>query len=115
MAGRKKMNLPDIKSLSLAELKSLEKKVAKAIATHEVRQKKAALQALEAKAKEMGYSLSELTGAEPAPVKKRTAKAGVAKYKNPMDAKQTWTGKGRRPQWVLDALEAGKSMDDLAV
>lgn len=117
MAGRKKMNLPDISELSVAELKSLEKKIAKAIETHQVRQKKAALQALEAKAREMGFSLADLTGEAPAPAakKRKSPKAGVAKYRNPKDATQTWTGKGRRPGWIMDALEAGQSLDDLAI
>jgi len=115
MAGRKKMNLPDISGLSVAELKSLSRKIDKAIETHAKRQKKAALQALEAKAKEMGFSLSELTGAEKAPARKKSTKPSAAKYKNPTDASQTWTGKGRRPQWVVAALEKGKSLDDLAI
>jgi len=117
MAGRKKMNLPDISELSVAELKSLEKKIAKAIETHQVRQKKAALQALEAKAREMGFSLADLTGEAPTPTakKRKSPKAGVAKYRNPKDATQTWTGKGRRPGWVMDALDAGQSLDDLAI
>lgn len=115
MAGRTKMNLPEIGELSLAELKALEKKVVKAIASHEVKQKKAALQTLESKAKELGFSLSELTGMEKLVVRKKAAKPGVPKYKNPADATQTWTGKGRRPEWVNAALDAGKSLDDLAI
>lgn len=114
MAGRKAMNLPDISALSLAELKSLKKKVSKAIETHETRQKKAALQTLEAKAKELGFSFAELTALKGAQ-SRAPATAGVPKYKNPANEEQTWTGKGRRPDWVRAALEAGKSLDDLLI
>ena len=33
--------------------------------------------------------------------------SGVAKYANPADKSQTWTGKGRQPQWYKDAVAAG--------
>ena len=35
------------------------------------------------------------------------------KYSNPDDPSQTWSGRGRRPRWVTQALEAGRSLDDL--
>lgn len=27
----------------------------------------------------------------------------------------TWTGKGRKPQWVIDYLATGKSLDDIKI
>ena len=53
----------DLKSYSLKELKDLQSQVAKAISTFEDRKKKEALAKLEEKAREMGFSLAELTGA----------------------------------------------------
>lgn len=32
----------------------------------------------------------------------------AAKYKNPFDANQTWTGRGVRPRWMVDGIAAGK-------
>lgn len=104
----------DLEGLSLEHLKSLEKKVAKAIASYEERQRASALAALEAKAKELGFSLSELTGAA-APRKGKAKSAGIPKYANPENPGQTWTGKGRRPEWFIAAINAGKSPDDLAL
>jgi DNA-binding protein H-NS len=43
---------------------------------------------------------------------KSTAK-GVAKYMNPENPKQTWTGRGKRPKWLNEALDSGKTLDDL--
>lgn len=40
-------------------------------------------------------------------------KTGVPKYQGPEG--QTWTGVGKRPRWFVDALESGKSADDLLV
>ena len=38
----------------------------------------------------------------------------AAKYINPI-TQQTWSGRGKRPQWIHDALAAGKSLDEFAV
>ncbi|CUH66180.1 H-NS histone family protein [Thalassovita gelatinovora] len=106
------MSVEELSEYSIAELKALHKKVAKAIETYDDRKKKAALAELEDKAKEMGFTLTELT----AVMGKKTIKpAGVAKYRNPENPEQTWTGKGRRPAWFLAAIEAGKSAEDLTI
>jgi DNA-binding protein H-NS len=102
----------DIDDLSLSELKALHKKVAKAIEGYEERQKLQALAALEAKAREMGFSLSELTGA---PQGKSKRKPAAPKYRHPDDASITWTGKGRQPAWFKSAVTSGVSPDDLLV
>lgn len=101
--------------MSLADLKSLEKKIVKAIATFEERQKMAALKAIEEKAREMGFSLSELTGAAAVTRRGKPKTAGIPKYANPENPAQTWTGKGRRPDWFVAAVEAGKTPEDLAI
>ncbi|MDQ2089820.1 H-NS histone family protein [Marimonas arenosa] len=108
--------MAQLNAMTLTELKSLEKKVVKAIAKFEEREKKKALSTLKAKAREMGFSLDELTAAQPkAPAAKKPAKKVPPKYANPDDPTQTWTGRGRRPVWVTQALEAGKSIDDLSI
>lgn len=42
------------------------------------------------------------------------AAASVAKYRDPVSGK-TWSGRGRRPSWVLDLERQGKSLDDLRI
>ncbi|MEZ5479411.1 MAG: H-NS histone family protein [Thiolinea sp.] len=37
------------------------------------------------------------------------------KYRNPDDASQTWTGRGRKPLWVEACLENGKTMEELEI
>ena len=102
----------DLDALSLKELKKLQGDVAKAISTYEDRMKKEALAELEAKAREMGFSLGELLGG----VKGKRSAGGVApKYAHPENPSVTWTGRGRKPKWVVEALEAGKSLEDLAI
>ena len=102
----------NLQSLSLKELKDLQSQVAKAISSFEDRKKKEALSALEEQAKAMGFSLAELTGAA---VKTRKRSPAVPKYRNPADASDTWSGRGRKPRWFAAALKAGKKPDDLAI
>ena len=101
----------DLHSLSLKELKDLQAQVTKAINGYEDRRKKEALAELEEKARAMGFSLAELTGISS--VRKRSP--AVAKYANPSDPSDTWSGRGRKPRWYAEALESGKSPDDLAI
>jgi DNA-binding protein H-NS len=106
--SRTAMNL---EKMSLAELKSLHADVGKAIASFESRKKSEALAAIEAAAKASGYTLSELFGGKAT----KTRKAVAPKYAHPENKSLTWTGRGRKPLWVVDALGKGKSLDDLAI
>ena len=101
----------DLEALSLGEQKKLQKDVAKAISTFEDRQKAEARAKVEALAREMGYSLAELVGTET-----KSARApAAAKYRHPENPALTWSGRGRKPQWFVEALEAGRTASDLAI
>ena len=51
---------------------------------------------------------SKAAGSKPAKAKRATAGKKVApKYRNPADANQTWTGRGRTPLWVQALQTAG--------
>lgn len=99
----------DLQKMSKEELVALQKDVSKAISNFDERIKAEALAKLEATAKEMGFSLSDLTGG------KKAGKVNPPKYRNPDDATKTWTGRGRQPQWIKDALAAGKDLEELAI
>lgn len=102
----------NLEEMNLSELKSLQRQVAKLIESYEARQKGYALAELEAKAKELGFSLSELTGVSGPKAKRKSAKP---KYHHPDDASITWTGKGRQPDWFKKAVMGGVSPDDLLI
>lgn len=38
-----------------------------------------------------------------------------AKYASPDDASLVWSGKGKRPGWIVAALESGYSLEDLLI
>ena len=101
----------DLEALSLNELKKMQKDVAKAISTFKDRQKAEARAKVEALARDLGYSLTELVGTET----KSTRAPAAAKYRHPENPALTWSGRGRKPQWFVEALEAGKTASDMAI
>lgn len=101
----------DLAARLLSELKKMQKDVAKAISTFEDRQKAEARAKVEALARDLGYSLAELVGTET----KSSRAPATAKYRHPKTPSLTWSGRGRKPQWVVEALEAGKTASDLTV
>ena len=105
----------DLPSLDLSQLADLKKQ----IDIEMVRRREAERQNLRAEIQRMagaaGVSITELLSEISEKKTRKVASAGVAQYANPADNSQTWTGRGRRPQWVQDALASGKSLDDLAI
>ncbi len=100
----------DLGKLSLDELKSLKKDVDKAITGFKSRQRAEALKEVQAVAKKHGISVDELLG------KKGGKKAKApAKYKNPANASDTWSGRGRQPAWFKAAVSAGKAPESLEI
>lgn len=101
----------EINNLSLKELKDLQTQVAKAIATFEDRRKREAVSKLEASARDLGFSLSDLVDA----AQPRKRPAAAPKYANPQNADDTWSGRGRKPRWFIEAVDAGKAPADLEI
>ena len=105
----------DLNEMSLPELKRLQRDLEKAIASFEQRQLAAARAELEARARELGFSLAELADAANAPAKRSRAEA-QPKYRNPANPKETWSGRGRQPRWLTVALTSvGAKIEDFAI
>lgn len=111
----------DLKSMTKKELKKLIKDAQKALSTIDARDKREAKRAAEKAAAKFGFSLNDLTGSseKPAPAKRGPKKKPktVAKpqYANPSDPTQTWTGKGRRPNWFLVAVDNGTDPESMKI
>lgn len=106
----------DLESLSLPELRTLRAQVEQAI-----RRKGSATQRLikrmQKMADDQGISLNELIsiagGSSSIPT---TSRSGAAiKYRNPVNPSQGWTGRGRKPGWVVEYLANGGTLDKLAL
>jgi DNA-binding protein H-NS len=68
-------------------------------------------------AREAGVNVSDLI----AQVSKGAAKTAgtrkpvAAKYRNSSDESQTWSGRGKRPRWLADALATGAVLDSFLI
>jgi DNA-binding protein H-NS len=64
---------------------------------------------------QFGISTEDLGLAGRAGAGKNKSRGSVAaKYRDPLSGK-TWTGRGRRPAWVLDLEGQGKTLDDCRI
>lgn len=93
------MKASELAQMSLKDLRALSARVEEAIANREHQDRadvKAKLADLAAKA---GFSVGELFG------NGRGGKRGsvAVKFRNPKDPTQTWTGRGRKPNWLNEA------------
>lgn len=102
----------DLSALSLSELKTLRRDVERHIGGWQERKRREALAAAEEAVREHGFNLADLGLAGST---RRRGAASPARYANPADPTQTWSGRGRRPGWVKEALAAGKQLSDLAI
>jgi DNA-binding protein H-NS len=108
----------DLHSMSRGDLEKLRSDIDKALASLETRKLAEARKAAEEAVRALGFSLDEVVGGgAPAPKSRgrKAAKTGEAKYHNPANPSQTWTGRGRQPGWIKDGLKAGKSLGDFAI
>lgn len=104
----------NISTLSLDQLKELQQQIPVEIKRREKEVKEKLLEELKTLAVSRGFSLEQLLKGEAAESKTKV-KTVKPKYCNPNNAEQTWTGRGRKPQWVLDQLAQGKTIESLAI
>lgn len=107
----------DLEKMSREELIDLRDRVDAALATLAEREKDAALKAAEEAARAHGYSLSDLGVSSAGKTRKRRRAAGPVnppKYRHPTDPKKTWSGRGRKPDWIKEAEEKG-TLEKLAI
>ncbi|NMG33006.1 H-NS histone family protein [Azoarcus sp. TTM-91] len=116
----------DLGKMSLTELRRLQSKVESEIRRRSDSTRRDLLKRMQKMAAEEGLSLDDLLGNsqdtdKAAPAAKRGRRAGpkkaspsVIKYRHPENPDVGWSGRGRKPQWALDWLAQGKSLDELA-
>ncbi|MGC1503477.1 MAG: H-NS histone family protein [Sulfitobacter sp.] len=111
----------DLKSMTRKELEKHLKDVEKALETAKARDHREARKAAEKAAAEFGFSLDQLAPDTAQPRKAAKSKIKKTKvkskpiYANPADRSQTWTGKGRQPNWYREAVASGTSSDALKI
>ncbi len=111
----------DLKSMSRKELEKLLENVKKALQNAQARDRREAKKAAEKAAAGFGFSLDDLNDTA-VPTRKARKSKGKArgpkaapKFANPANPSQTWTGKGRQPNWYRAEIEKGASPETMAI
>lgn len=101
-----------IEKMTLKQLEVLEAQIAAA----KVKTAEDAKAALKAKIDAL-LAASEFTIADVYPLiaRGRRRSKSAARYANPDDRSQTYTGRGRRPKWLEVRLKKGARMEDFAI
>ena len=114
----------DISNLTKKELVALRRKVDRAIESIDARTLDKARREARQLAQSYGVPLEDLIEAPksstkpgPKPKARASTKRGkvAPKYRDPANPNVTWSGRGRTPKWVAEALKRGASLADLAV
>jgi DNA-binding protein H-NS len=111
----KKMAAVNVDKLSLKELVDLEAKVKKAIALARDRERIEIKKKMADLAETHGFSVSELFGSGRGRGPGKNKSVGVAKYANPENKLDTWTGRGRKPNWVVERMKKGAKLADFEI
>lgn len=109
----------DLSKLSIEELETLARDAQAEIVARKEAERERVLQQMRELAGSLGMTLEEVLRQA-----KRSGGAGAgggagsgvqAKYRHPDNPALTWSGRGKRPAWVAEALASGKSLEELMV
>jgi DNA-binding protein H-NS len=100
----------NVDNLSLRDLHDLEAKLAKAKANAAQAERNKLKEKIDNVLKGSGITIYELYG-----IGRRGRGKSAAKYANPDDRSQTWTGRGRKPNWLVAKLKKGAKMSEFAL
>lgn len=101
----------DLSKFSLEELIELQNQIPKYINKARKAEKLALREHMEALAAESGFSLDEVVNAQ----NKTQIGFIKARYRNPNDFDQTWSGKGKKPNWVKNYVKEGGKLEELLI
>jgi DNA-binding protein H-NS len=102
----------NVDRLSLREINDLEAKIAKAKAAARDKAKSDLRDRIDRLVDGSGFTVAELYGFAP---RGRGRSKSAAKYANPENKSETWTGRGRKPNWLVARLKKGAKMEDFAL
>ncbi len=101
----------NLDKMALSDMQDLQEKLAKAIIVARDRERIEVKQKIEALVQDAGFSLSDLGYGG----RGGRTRAAVPKYVNPDNRSETWTGRGRKPNWLISKISKGSKMEDFSI
>lgn len=111
-------HVESVETMSEADLRELIENAEKALDLLVAKRARKTLKEARRLAAEVGFEVtfSKVGKAVGAKAKAQSPRAKVApKYRNPDNADETWSGRGRQPKWMQAALAEGTMLSDLAI
>ena len=96
--------------MSYPELRKLQKRIEVAIAEKRTADAHTTKERLRQMAEKAGFDIKALFGRRGS-----SRGSGVTKYRNPKDSSQIWTGRSRKPNWLVDAVKKGAKIESFAI
>jgi DNA-binding protein H-NS len=95
--------------MSVKELTDHIAKAQRALANAKDRERSELKHKLSSLAENAGFSVGELFGG------RGRGRSAQVKFMNPENRSETWTGRGRKPNWLVAKLNKGAKLADFAV
>ena len=105
-----KNNAIDLDNLNVDELRVISENAQQLIAKKQHQRLYDAYIQFEQIAEDSNATIEEILKAGEKLEKKRSIK-----YRNTDNKEETWTGRGRKPTWLVEALAAGRDLEDFAI
>ena len=108
----------DLRHLSLTELEHVINQAKNLVETKQVDAIKEAYVQIEKIAHDLNLSLDDLIAAgrkNGARTKNSSRKPVEARYRNPENTHETWTGRGKAPRWLAAKLAQGANKEDFLI
>lgn len=102
----------NVEKMPLTDLVELESKIKNALAVAKERERAEVRGKVEELVKSSGFTIEELFARGRSAAKGKTV---APKYINPENRAETWTGRGRKPKWLVAKLAKGAKMDEFAI
>ena len=107
--------MPDISNLSVEELRSLTAEAEALIESKKDQEIEDAYNNIIKIAESVGYSLEQLIEYGAQKRKKTTRKAVEPRYRNTSNPAETWTGRGKKPRWLVAQIEKGAKLEEFPI
>lgn len=109
------MAAADLSQYNLSELKGLQHDIEMEIKNRQQEEVKKARDQILSIAQNLGIPVEQLVADASKKAKRDKSGTVRAQYRNPANSEQTWTGRGRQPKWVVEALAQGKKIDEFRI
>lgn len=103
------MNNTKLATLTIPELEALIKAASREIAAKKAEKAKEVSNKVATLLKQEGLMISDILPNKSGP---RKGLAVAIRYQDPNHPEHTWTGRGRMPIWMMEAIRAGANRED---